>query len=60
MNEAYADIVTIFPPEKAPEGEAVPVKFQARDGDVLRLRVTDTIARHLGTQLLLLSAGAAP
>ena len=57
MNETYADIVTIFPPEKSPEGDAVLLKFQTRSGEVLRLRVSDSIARNLGTQLLLLIDG---
>ena len=58
MNEPYQDIVTIFPPEKSPEGESVLLKFQTRSGEVLRLRVAADIARHLGTRLLLLSAAA--
>jgi hypothetical protein len=58
VNEAYEDSVTTFPPEKSPEGDAVILKFQTRSGEVLRLRVSDSIARNLGIQLLLLSAGA--
>ena len=54
MNETYADIVTIFPPEKSPEGGAVLLTFHTRSGKVIRLRVSDVIARNLGTQLLLL------
>lgn len=56
MNEAYEDVVTIFPPKKSPEGDAVILKFQTRSGEVLRLSVSSPIARNLGTQLLLLSA----
>ena len=55
MNEAYGNIVTIFPPHKSPEEDAV-LQFQTRSGEVLRLRVSDTVARGLGTQLRLLSA----
>lgn len=58
MNEPYQDIVTIFPREKSPEGDAVVLKFQTRSGEVLRLRVSNSIARNLGTQLLLLSAAS--
>ena len=57
MNETYADIVTIFPPEKSPKGDALPPKFRTRSGEVLRLGVSDSIARNLGTQLLLLIDG---
>jgi hypothetical protein len=56
MNEPYEDVVTTFPPKKSPKGEAVLLEFQTRSGEVLRLRVSDAIARGLGTQLLLLSA----
>ncbi len=56
MNEAYDDVVTAFPREKSPEADAVILKFQTRSGEVLRLTVSDAIARNLGTQLLLLSA----
>ena len=52
MNEAYEDLVTIFPPEKSPERDAVILRFQTRSGEVLRLGASDTIARNLGTQLL--------
>ena len=52
-------IVTTLPPEKSPKGNAVLLKFQTRSGDVIRLRVSDSIARNLGTQLLLLSANPA-
>ena len=57
MNEPYQDVVTIFPPEKSPEGEAVLLKFQTPSGEVARLRLSDYVARNLGTQLVLLSAG---
>lgn len=43
MNESYQNIVTTFPPEKAPEGEAVLLKLQTRSGEVLRFRVSDAI-----------------
>jgi hypothetical protein len=56
MNEPYEDVVSTFPPEKSPEGETVLLKFQTRSGEVFRLRVSDSIARNLGTQLALLSA----
>ena len=56
MNEPYEDIVTIYPPEKSLDGKAVLLKFQTRSGEVLRLRVSDTFARAIGTQLLLLSS----
>ncbi len=59
MNEVYEDLVTMFPPKKSPTGDAVLLKFQTRSGEVLCLRVSDTFARGLGTQLLLLSAGSA-
>ena len=29
MNEPYHDVVTTFPPEKSPEGDAVILKFHA-------------------------------
>ena len=56
VNAAYQDVATIFPPAKSRKGEAVLLKFQTRSGEVLRLRVSEAIARGLGTQLLLLSA----
>jgi len=56
VKEAYQGVVTIFPPEKSPKGDAVLLKFHTRSGEVLRLRVSYTIAPELGTQLLLLSA----
>ena len=56
MNAPYHDVVTTFPPEKSPDGDAALLKFHTRSGEVLRLRVSDAIARNLGTQLLLLSA----
>lgn len=59
MNAAYEDVVTIFPPVKSPDGDAVLLKFKTRSGEMLRLGMSDSIARNLGTQLLL-SAGAAP
>lgn len=52
MNEAYEELVTTFPPEKSPKGEAVLLKFQTRSGEVLRLRVSGVIARQLGTLML--------
>ena len=54
VNEPCQDAVTVFPTEKSPKGDAVPLKFQTRSGDVLRAGVFDSIARNLGTQLLLL------
>jgi len=57
MNEAYEDLVTIFPPEKSPERDAVILRFQTRSGEVLRLGASDTIARDPGTRLLLLIDG---
>ncbi len=56
MNEAYESVVSILPPEKSPEDEAVLLKFHTQSGEVTRLRLSAYIARHLGTQLLLLSA----
>jgi len=56
VNEPYEDIVTIFPPKTSPKGEAVLLEFQTRSGETLRLRMSDYVARSLGTQLLLLSA----
>jgi len=56
MNEPYEDIVTIFPSKKSPKGEAVLLEFQTRSGEVIRVRAAADIARHLGTQLVLLSA----
>ena len=58
MKEAYDDVVTTCPPEKSLKGEAVLLKFQTRNGGVLRLRLSADIARHLATQLLLLSPGS--
>jgi hypothetical protein len=58
VNQSYEDVVTIFPPKNSPKGEAVLLKFQTRSGEVLRFRVSDTIARGLGTQLLLPSAAS--
>ena len=55
VNESYQDVVSYVPPEKSPEGEAMFLKFQTHSGEVLRLRFPGDIARHLGTQLLLLS-----
>ena len=60
MNEAYQNVVSILPPEKSPDGEAVLLKFHTRSGEMIHLRMSADIARHLGTQLLLLSAGASP
>lgn len=59
MNEPCQDVVTIFPPEKSPEGKTVPLRFQTRSGETIRLRVSADIARRLGTQLLLLSSASA-
>jgi hypothetical protein len=56
VNEFCQAIVTALPPEKSPKGNAVLLKFQTWNGNVIRLRVSDSIARILGTQLLLLSA----
>ena len=51
-----AAVGSIFPPEESPMGDPVLLSFQLRSGEPVRLRVSDTIARGLGTQLLRLSA----
>jgi hypothetical protein len=58
VSEPYQDIVTNYPPEKSPEGDAVILQFQTRSGEVIRLRLSADIERHLGTQLLLLAASS--
>ena len=54
-SKADEDVVTIFPPEKSPEAEAVLLKCRTRNGEVLRFRVSAAIVRMLGTKLPLLS-----
>ena len=56
MSESYKDVVTISSPKKSREGETVLLKFHTASGEVLRLKMSADISRHLGTQLLLLSA----
>jgi hypothetical protein len=58
INDACEDVVRILPPENSPEVEAVLLKFQTRSGKVLRLGVSDTIVRGLGTPLLPLTAAS--
>ena len=43
MKEPYQDIVTIFPPEKPPDGRTLLLKFQTRSGEVAagRMHCTD-------------------
>lgn len=56
MSDSYEDVVVYVPPEKSPEGDMVLLKFHTKSGEVVHLRMSDYIARNLGTQLLLLSA----
>lgn len=39
MIEGYDDVVVIFPPKKARDGETVLLKFQTRNGETVRLRM---------------------
>lgn len=54
-NERYQDAVDIIPPDRSPDGETVLLKFQIANDEMVRLRMSASIARQFGTQLLLLS-----
>ena len=51
--KSFANVVTIFPPEKAPDEDVVLLKLQLKDGKILRLAFSSGVAKHLATWMLL-------
>jgi len=52
--KAYANVVTIFPPEKHAADDTVLLKLQTKDG-IVTLALSALTAKHLAAQMLLIT-----